>query len=81
MMEHYVDTPWREQCLYAFDARNQMLCGYYAFENGITVPDFTSQDKEPLFEMNSNAQDTGVQAQSAQSNQADGSTKRLKYNA
>lgn len=34
MMEHYVDTPWREQCLYAFDARNQMLCGYYAFENG-----------------------------------------------
>ena len=34
MMEHYVDTPWREQCLYAFDSRNQMLCGYYAFENG-----------------------------------------------
>ena len=34
MMEHYVDTPWREQCLYAFDARNQMLCGYYAFEGG-----------------------------------------------
>jgi hypothetical protein len=34
MMEHYVDTPWREQCLYAFDARNQMLCGYHAFENG-----------------------------------------------
>lgn len=34
MMEHYVDTPWREQCLYSFDSRNQMLCGYYAFENG-----------------------------------------------
>ncbi len=32
MMEHYVDTPWREQCLYVFDSRNQMLCGYYAFE-------------------------------------------------
>ena len=32
MMEHYVDCPWREQCLYAFDSRNQMLCGYYAFE-------------------------------------------------
>ena len=31
MMEHYVDTPWREQCLYAFDSRNQMLCGYHAF--------------------------------------------------
>jgi hypothetical protein len=53
----------------------------YAFENGITLPDFTSQDEEPLFEMNSNAQDTGVQAQSAQANQSDGSTKRLKYNA
>lgn len=33
MMEHYVDCPWREQALYAFDSRNQMLCGYYAFEN------------------------------------------------
>lgn len=32
MMEHYVDTPWREQCLYAFDARNQMLSGYRIFE-------------------------------------------------
>ena len=34
MMEHYVDCPWREQCLYAFDARNQMLTGYTAFESG-----------------------------------------------
>ena len=34
MMEHYVDCPWREQCLYAFDSRNQMLCGYFAFEHG-----------------------------------------------
>lgn len=34
MMEHYVDTPWREQCLYAFDSRNQMRCGYSAFEGG-----------------------------------------------
>ena len=34
MMEHYVDCPWREQCLYAFDSRNQMLSGYYAFEGG-----------------------------------------------
>ena len=32
MMEHYVDCPWREQALYAFDSRNQMLSGYYAFE-------------------------------------------------
>lgn len=32
MHEHYEDSPWREQALYAMDARNQMLCGYYAFE-------------------------------------------------
>ena len=31
MHEHYEDTPWREQALYAMDSRNQMLCGYYAF--------------------------------------------------
>ncbi len=36
MLEHYVDCPWREQCLYAFDSRNQMLTGYYAFEGGNT---------------------------------------------
>ncbi len=34
MMEHYVDTPWREQCLYVYDSRNQALCGYSAFERG-----------------------------------------------
>lgn len=28
MMEDYVDTPWREQCLYVYDSRNQALCGY-----------------------------------------------------
>ncbi|MBE7042212.1 MAG: hypothetical protein E7399_01790 [Ruminococcaceae bacterium] len=33
MMEHYVDCPWREQCLYAFDSRNQMLVGYRAFSD------------------------------------------------
>jgi len=32
MHEHYEDCPWREQCLYSLDSRNQMLCGYYAFE-------------------------------------------------
>lgn len=31
MHEHYEDTPWREQALYAMDSRNQILCGYYAF--------------------------------------------------
>ena len=34
MMEHYVDCPWREQGLYVFDSRNQMLFGYHAFEGG-----------------------------------------------
>ncbi len=34
MMEHYVDCPWREQALYAYDSRNQMLAGYYAFLGG-----------------------------------------------
>lgn len=32
MHEHYEDCPWREQSLYAMDSRNQMLCGYYVFE-------------------------------------------------
>jgi len=36
MMEHYVDCPWREQNLYSFDSRNQMLCGYKVFEGGNT---------------------------------------------
>ena len=31
--EHYEDCPWREQGMYIQDSRNQMLCGYYAFEN------------------------------------------------
>lgn len=31
MHEHYEDTPWREQCLYAMDSRNEMLFGYEAF--------------------------------------------------
>lgn len=32
MNTHYEDCPWREQALYVMDARNQMLCGYHAFE-------------------------------------------------
>ena len=31
MNYHYEDCPWREQALYVLDSRNQMLCGYYAF--------------------------------------------------
>jgi len=31
--EHYEDCPWREQGLYAFDSRNQMLAGYYLYNN------------------------------------------------
>ena len=31
--EHYEDCPWREQSQYVMDSRNQMLAGYYSFEN------------------------------------------------
>ncbi len=31
MHEAYEDCPWREQSFYNMDSRNQMLCGYYAF--------------------------------------------------
>ncbi len=31
--EHYEDCPWREQAMYIEDSRNQMLCGYYGFDN------------------------------------------------
>lgn len=31
MHEHYEDTPWREQALYAMDSRNQSLFGYCCF--------------------------------------------------
>lgn len=31
MADHYMDCPWREQSLYAYDSRNQALYGYYAF--------------------------------------------------
>ena len=33
MHEHYEDSPWREQSLYANDARNEILCGRFAFDN------------------------------------------------
>lgn len=33
MHEHYEDCPWREQALYTMDSRNQMLCGYFVFED------------------------------------------------
>ena len=32
MHAHYEDCPWREQALYSMDTRNQMLIGYYTFE-------------------------------------------------
>ena len=33
MHEHYEDCPWREQALYASDSRNQILCGYYIYDD------------------------------------------------
>ncbi len=33
MHEHYEDCPWREQSLYAYDSRNQILYGYYLWGN------------------------------------------------
>jgi len=33
MHDHYEDCPWREQGLYAYDSRNQMIFGYYAWGN------------------------------------------------
>lgn len=35
MHEHYEDTPWREQALYAMDSRNQALCGYCCFGESV----------------------------------------------
>ena len=34
MHEHYEDCPWREQALYTYDSRWQMLYGYYLWGNG-----------------------------------------------
>lgn len=39
MHEHYEDTPWREQAMYANDSRNQMLSGYYAFGEDNRMPE------------------------------------------
>jgi len=44
MHEHYEDCPWREQALYSSDSRNQMLCGYYVFDN----PEFARSSLELL---------------------------------
>ena len=33
MHEHYEDCPWREQALYSYDSRNQIIYGYYVWGN------------------------------------------------
>lgn len=33
MHDHYEDSPWREQALYAYDSRNEILYGYYLWGN------------------------------------------------
>ncbi len=35
--EHHEDCPWREQSLYTFDSRVQMLAGYHAFDREFDV--------------------------------------------
>ena len=39
MHEHYEDCPWREQALYANDARIQILAGYFAFDSDNKMPE------------------------------------------
>lgn len=54
----------------------------YAFENQITLPDFTSKDDEPLFEMKDDASENqAVQSQASQSPEAGGVKKKVSYNA
>ncbi len=55
MMEHYVDCPWREQCMYTFDSRNQMLAGYSAFEGGNQT-----YARENLFLMSKDSRRDGI---------------------
>ena len=53
MHTHYEDCPWREQALYILDSRNQMLCGYYAFEE-------TEFQRENLIFMSKGKRDDGM---------------------
>lgn len=41
MHEHYEDCPWREQALYGNDSRNQMLAGYFAFDESNRMPELS----------------------------------------
>jgi hypothetical protein len=58
MHEHYEDTPWREQALYAMDARVQALCGYSVFGEY----DFP---RESIRLLGSNVRDDGLLALNA----------------
>ena len=54
--EHYEDCPWREQSMYITDSRNQILCGYYAYNNFECVSSairlmLLGQRENGLFEM------------------------------
>lgn len=56
MHEHYEDCPWREQAMYLMDSRNQMLSGYYAFENATYARDMLllmaqGQREDGLFDL------------------------------
>ena len=63
MHTHYEDCPWREQSMYVVDSRNQMLCGYYAFEESDFQREsliFMSKGRRPdgMFEITCPAVDT-----------------------
>ena len=63
MNRHYEDCPWREQALYVLDSKNQMLCGYYAFEETEfqrAILEFIShsQREDGLLELTAPAVDT-----------------------
>ena len=52
MNHHYEDCPWREQALYILDSRNQMLCGYYVFDE-------TDFQRENILFMSKGVRDDG----------------------
>mgnify|MGYP003207755841 CR=1 FL=1 len=53
----------------------------YAYENGITLPNFETQDEEPLFETSENETTQSAAAQNSNVAEANDPNKKLRYNA